>query len=297
MSDATTVHAHRVFDLNVASCLALPAAAGWRAGGGAEIVITQGEVPARLPEVVDDGLRRQIAPGRVLLQVDGVARYLVEEGRCITLAREPGADDDDLRTFLLGPAFGALLQQRGELVLRASVVGRDGAAVVLLGPGGAGKSSLAWALSRRGWAVLADDLGVVRADATGALVAVPGWTELKAWPSAFVPAEEWPRVRRGVEKRRRPIAAGASALPITRVCVLGPAAEADAGRVSGPRKLELINRQAYRPEFLVTPGRRVEQQQLATRLAREVPLTLLPAAGPREDFAAWGERCAAGFSA
>lgn len=58
------------------------------------------------------------------------------------------------------------------MLLHASSVARDGEAVLLLGPPGAGKSDLVLRLIREGWRLVADDQVALAAEA-GALQAAP----------------------------------------------------------------------------------------------------------------------------
>jgi len=58
-----------------------------------------------------------------------VGVYRVLEGRKIVVILEPGANQAEIRLFLLGSAWGALCYQRGLLVLHASAVRVDGEAV------------------------------------------------------------------------------------------------------------------------------------------------------------------------
>lgn len=65
---------------------------------------------------------------------------------------------------------------RGYLTLHASGIGREGAGLILAGPAGAGKSTLAVAGARRGLSVFADDAVFVRGQADG----------LEAWGTPWV---------------------------------------------------------------------------------------------------------------
>jgi hypothetical protein len=60
-----------------------------------------------------------------------------------------------------------MLAARGLLVLHAGAVARDGAAVLVIGATGAGKSTTVVAAGGAGWTVLADDLVVVRVGEAG----------------------------------------------------------------------------------------------------------------------------------
>ena len=58
----------------------------------------------------------RMAPGDLRLQVEGIARFRVSGGHHIAFEPWQGdGDEQDLRTFLLGSAVGALLIQRGML--------------------------------------------------------------------------------------------------------------------------------------------------------------------------------------
>jgi hypothetical protein len=67
---------------------------------------------------------------------------------------------------LLQPLLTHLLGLSGRLALHAAAIARADAAAVVLGGTGRGKSTVAYAASRAGWRLLADDLVVVRSDLT-----------------------------------------------------------------------------------------------------------------------------------
>lgn len=173
---------YRVFGLTVASDIPLPnLAAG---SGPADVVVRMGTVPEGLPGTVSRGVFFEAAPDNYLLRIESVGRYLVREGREVTIDPTPAADPDRLRTFLLGPVFTAVLHQRGSLVLHASgVIGRSGA-VLLAGHSGAGKSTLAAELARRGHVVLCDDAAAIVSDSDGHLVVHAGVPQLNLWKDA-----------------------------------------------------------------------------------------------------------------
>jgi hypothetical protein len=113
----------------------------------------------------------------------GIGTFLVRDGREILVDPDPDAGDALLQLALLGPVLAALLQQRGDLVLHASAVEIDGAAVGFLGGRGAGKSTMAAALLRRGYPLLTDDILAVSLE-DGSPRVLPGFPQLKLWPDA-----------------------------------------------------------------------------------------------------------------
>lgn len=90
---------------------------------------------------------------------------------------------EDTTTYLLGPALGFVLRQRGVVCLHASAIAIDDRAIALLGPAGAGKSTTAAAFAERGYPVLSDDIVALTDDNDGFLVR-PGYPRLRLWPES-----------------------------------------------------------------------------------------------------------------
>jgi hypothetical protein len=133
---------------------------------------------------------------------------LVRDGTSITVDPQPDADENVLRSVILGAGFATLLHQRGHLVLHASAVAIDGRALAFLGAPGQGKSTLALALHARGHALLADDVTAVVFGASTPVV-VPAYPQINVSPDALVAFSHDPtkhrRVEPALEKRAFPV--------------------------------------------------------------------------------------------
>jgi hypothetical protein len=99
---------------------------------------------------------------QILVQVEGVARFLVAENGCRI---SPGIEEsptplDDLTESILGPPLLLALAIQGIACLHAGAVATKGGVIAFLGRSGAGKSTLAEYLDRRvdDWDRCADDL-------------------------------------------------------------------------------------------------------------------------------------------
>lgn len=149
------------------------------------VTIRRSEVPFELTGALQAGPTWQVADGRILVRVPGVARFLVTEGRDLAFEADPGSSDDNLRIFLLGCGLGALLHQRGSLALHASAIAVNGRAVLFCGPSGAGKSSLAAALGAAGYRMIADDVSLINVNASGPPTVAPDGRRLKLWADAI----------------------------------------------------------------------------------------------------------------
>jgi hypothetical protein len=93
---------------------------------------------------------------------------------------------EDTATYLLGPVMGFVLLLRGLVCLHASAIVVDGAAIALVGPAGAGKSTTAAAFSTRGFSVLAEDVVTLddREKSAGHFLVRPAYPCIRLWPAS-----------------------------------------------------------------------------------------------------------------
>ncbi len=139
---------------------------------------------------VADDTRPFVSPTEYRFWVPRVGGFRIVNGSQITVAPATGADDREVRLFLLGSVLAALGVQRDLLLLHASVVRLDDRTIALCGPAGSGKSTTAAALIDRGAALICDDLG--RFDVIdGRAVVFPSTPRLKLHPEALE-ALQWP---------------------------------------------------------------------------------------------------------
>ena len=155
----------------------------------------RGEFPASLADVtrryavvsptLEGCIRRgalwQAAPGRFLLDVPSVARYLVEEGQRITIDAATFAHPLEIERFLRMTPLAALRYQRGSLAFHAAAVAGPSGAALIAGDSGTGKSALLANLMTRGWTMLADDIALADRDAEGRWWALPVYPEILLW--------------------------------------------------------------------------------------------------------------------
>ena len=120
------------------------------------------------------------SPDTVQLHVPEVARFCISGGQTIVFDPEAGADADSIRVFMLGSALGALLFQRGHLVLHGNAIEIGDACMVCVGPSGAGKSTLAAAFMQRGHRLIADDVVPLDDECR----AISGFPRVKLWQDA-----------------------------------------------------------------------------------------------------------------
>lgn len=175
------IHPYFLYGLHVASDLSLPELPIAKMGQP-DVFFRRAGVAGSAPEYCKPlGPFHAAVPGELWLQVPEIARFLVLNGREVRFDPLPGADEADLRTFLLGPCLAALLMQRGLLVLRGCAVRIGDGCAVVLGEPASGKSILAAVLAKRGHAVLSDDMVVF----DGENRVLPGVPCIKLWSDAI----------------------------------------------------------------------------------------------------------------
>jgi hypothetical protein len=256
LDSSSPLYYYQAFGLTIAS--ALPCPELLPSDGDADITISYGPVPDGLELVQQQGVCYQVNSGAFLLKLEGIAKYIVTGGERITIERVPGAQDNEVRLFLLGSAFAALLIQRGLLPLHGCAVEVNGGAAVFLGPSGCGKSTLAGALGQRGYRVMADDVCVISFSLAGAPLVLPAYPQLKLWAEALKilgkNPDHLPRVKAGLEKYCFPLGEGFSnnSSPLKRVYELAVSNSQDLEltALQGLDKLDVLMRHTYRLQFL-----------------------------------------------
>jgi hypothetical protein len=264
---------YSVFGLNISSQMEIPELPSARFDQP-DVRITLGTNPEQLPDPVGSGVLYQAKKDDFLFRLATVGSYRVQNGNTITVEPLNSATDEEVRLFLLGSAFGAMIHQREMLPFHGSTVVQNGGAWVIGGISGAGKSSLAATLVRRGFDLLADDISVIKMEA-GQPVVYPGIPHLKLWEDVMKKLEEdvtqYPKVRPQLLKYRKP--AGREFInnptPLQGIVILNtknsPGFELKT--IKGVEKFNLLKNNTYRYQYLSGLEKTVQHFRLATALA------------------------------
>ena len=141
---------------------------------------------------------------------DGTEFVVDAHGTQVWGTSPPPATIADTATYLLGPVLGFLLRLRGTTCLHASAVALADRAVALVGPAGAGKSTVAAAFCRAGHRVMADDVVPLVVE-EGGILAQPAYSQLRLWPDMvsllFGTPDALPRLTPSWDKRALDLAA------------------------------------------------------------------------------------------
>lgn len=114
-----------------------------------------------------------------VFDVPETARYLVENGRHITIEPATQADPNNIRLFLLGTCLGAIFHQRELLPIHGSAITTPKGCVIFSGEIGVGKSTLATAFYKKGYDIIADDIALVRFYSDRMIAVEPSFPQIK----------------------------------------------------------------------------------------------------------------------
>lgn len=196
------IYRYKAFGLNIESEIEIPE---FLAGNNnPDITIKTGVIPGQLPDPLFKGVRFEASPGQFLLNVDHIAGFYAEGGVRIIIQPYGDAEPADVRLFLLGSAFGALIHQRGMLPMHGSSISINGKGYIFSGVSGAGKSTLAAGLLGRGYHLLSDDISVVSLDNSNKPIIYAGYPGVKLWADSLtklgMEPERYARVRTKLNK-------------------------------------------------------------------------------------------------
>jgi len=223
-----------------------------------DIVIRSGVVPDRLERPLHKADEFEAQPGLFLLRIPGIARFLIRQGREIIFDLDSECEPRTLALYLLGTCFAILLQQRGNLVLHASAIEADGGAMLFCGRSGAGKSTMAALLCRRGYALLNDDVCSLTPSGDDTYKIRPDGRMLKLWTESLDQLA-WSKqpgmaVRTDGEKYFcEPPVSEMDARPLAAIYVLRTAPSGEGPsihRLSALQGMLELKRNAYRPALV-----------------------------------------------
>lgn len=250
----------------------------------------------RIPEALEGSVRvgphSTARPGMLLRTVPGVGRFLATNGERLDYWTEPGADPAAVEAMLQGGVLGALIHQRGDLPLHATtLVSPDRKrALALAGHSGAGKSTTAYALIRRGWMLLSDDLTRVTIE-RGEALAWPGRSRVRLMEEACVrfgidsaslaPVPNWPG------KFVLEVGRWDSPMPLAAVVALDRGdGKFEVERLEGGAAVQSLLEHTYRGHYVAALGRTRRRFELVAATAARAAVLSTRGRAPVEEVAA-----------
>jgi len=103
-----------------------------------DVSISNAAGPLHIKGITSRGVLWEAAPGCLLLNVPGVARYMIKDKKSITIEPQPSASKAEVLRFLRMTPLAALLFQRGILAFHAAAVADTRGAILIAGDSGTG---------------------------------------------------------------------------------------------------------------------------------------------------------------
>lgn len=97
----------------------------------------------------------------VWYDIKDVAIFYIYKGKKVIIEPKQNANFEDIKSYLLGGCMGFLLYQRGSIGIHGGVLENAGKALIILGEGGVGKSTLTTAFRLKGKKFLSDDVASI----------------------------------------------------------------------------------------------------------------------------------------
>ena len=275
------IHAHTAYGLSLHLPFPCPMLAAGSGDQPPDVSVVEGFVPRDLPAPVAQDRNWQAEPGRFLWKAGRRAgRFLVENGRLITLQRGPVAEDEMISCHFLDNVLVAVLRQNGLLVLHASSVITPSGAVAVSGESGAGKSTTLAALLRRGCSMLADDVTALRKGAGNHVEVLPGLPQFCLCEDAADGlGQDIARLPRHRTQSRKVVVQDQSAVPSTPsplaaiyLMRTGPGNDLRVRRLDGAEKFAALQTCIYGP---MLPGEHPALFALFAALAKQVRVFLI----------------------
>jgi hypothetical protein len=254
---------YRAFGLNIGSELVLPGLPTTSATP--DIRIRRGVVPEWNGEpTIRYGDRFRIRGQEWSVRFKALPfAGLIRDGNLVEFEADP-AQDQVSSLHVLGSCTGALLFQRGLAPLHGNTLVAPQGAAMIAGKVGSGKSSTTFALLRRGYRLLADDISAVSFESseptpvTSAIpTVIPGFPRLKLWKATLehfgCDHREFERLRPGMDKFHYPAEDRFCPVPqkLNAIYVLQPSdiPGVQIRPLSGLAKLEALRTHLYKIRF------------------------------------------------
>lgn len=249
--------------------------------GDADVAVAWGTTDKPSHVWHEVGVCHKAAPGKYLLSASGVANFLVENGDRVTIEKTGEADEDSLRLFFYHEVMGALLMQRGFLVLKGCVVERNGKGIAFVGPTPSGKTMTAATLAKRNYRVVADGFFCLAGDET--LSVQPGYPWLGLWEKSLddlgISHEGLKPLRKGMRRFYLPLDRSSCNRPVRleRIYVLAfhNRAELSIETLRGAEKLFALLNHRYHPELAAPLGMTEPIHRLAANLAKSATVRIV----------------------
>ena len=270
---------YHINGLNVVSEIYFPELIAKQGHDDNNIDIKWGDVPVSLKSITSEGEFYQATENEFLLRINGVARFLIKDNSKVVIDAAVGSDESEIRLYVLSTILGILLYKNNILGLHASCIKIGDRAVLISGHSGAGKSTTALGMHRRGYEIFSDDISAVFLKDNSPYV-YPGYMYIKLWkPSldAFgLDTKTLQMIRPNIEKYRFPIKrTNQEPLPLASIIFIRSNTEIsdiECKQIDGLTSFEYLQRNTFRQGIIKDLGKTPSYFSIYSQIAAHIPL-------------------------
>ncbi|MDD3225750.1 MAG: hypothetical protein PHX70_13810 [Clostridium sp.] len=144
-----------------------------------DVTISFRKIPESIKNKINNGKKCCFEKNEIWFCIENTAIYYIKDTNAIEVEVFKGANRQNVKTFLLGSAFGMLLIIRKSIAIHGGAAVINGNGIIVTGDSGAGKSTLTAALREKNCEFLADDVTVIGEDQNNNLTIMPGYPQQK----------------------------------------------------------------------------------------------------------------------
>lgn len=149
-----------------------------------DILIRYSSLNQSIHEKIEEGQCSSYMNESIWFHIHGVATFLIEEGKRITVELGENADHTMVKQYLLGSCLGIIMLQRNMIAIHGGTIVLNNKGVIFTGTCGAGKSTITSALRLRGYGFLTDDVSSIEMKASPMIN--PGFPQQKLCEDAML---------------------------------------------------------------------------------------------------------------
>ena len=252
--------------------------------GEADIIVSN-RPDVLLNEEAPTGGQPAFLPDLQIFDFANVARLEIHKAKEIRVGLRPGISEDCLGLPLLGPVLATLMHYRGRLVIHGSAIVVGHELWGFVGDRGAGKSTMAAFLIRRGFPLFNDDLISISFPDDAAPVAHPGYAATKIMKEAFdhvgglkgeiLETGGLPYKKTRIRLAQKPIS---DAMALSRLCLLERGEAASLQEMPEREALNTVFQHIYMRKYGAAPaadGRAQAWFSQSAALLKTTPVNLL----------------------
>lgn len=150
-----------------------------------DVIVRYDKMTTEIKDKINNGIYAGNNENEFWFMIDGVAIFRICDGKKIFIECK-GGSKQDIKTFLLGSAFGTLLIQRNIVAIHGGTIVVNDKGLIITGDMGTGKSTLTLAFGVQGYKFLADDVSAISMNLNGKFIVNPAYPQQKLCRDAAI---------------------------------------------------------------------------------------------------------------